>query len=218
MSDRIAGPTAPFYTFDPIKGEGFDALIAALKTPRDNDELDTFLEIYPEIRKVLEKEGADCSNGAANISWDSATILFIAYRETQSDGSPGLPLERGISMERLGRFPTKDGNAIAYLRANLRENQDSKIMAPLLDQLDIGLRNESIGDNSLSEGFAGLTLHGWLSATQVGELRLALQKSKWKVANNEEFDGGVADVARHLLIILKSAEKRRCGILMRAHS
>jgi hypothetical protein len=218
LSGRVAGPTAPFYTFDPINGEGFDALVTALKAPRDNDKLDTFLEIYPEIRTILVREGADCSNGAANISWDPATILFIAYRETQPDGSPGVPLERGISMERLGRFPTQDGNAISYLRENLREYQDSQIMAPLLDQLDIGLRNESIGDNLLSEGFAGLTLHGWLSATQVGELRIALQKSKWKVAKNEPFDGGVADVARHLLIVLKSAEKRRCGILMRAHS
>ena len=69
----------------------------------------------------------------------------------------------------------------------------------------------------LSIGFGGLSLHGWLTTDEVTILRLYLQKSPWKVSKNETFDGGVRDVVRHLLIMLKTAEKRGMGILMRSH-
>ena len=87
----------------------------------------------------------------------------------------------------------------------------------LLTQLDVGLQEEMRGNDELSKGFGGLNLHGWLTATEVGMLRNHLQKSAWKVANHEPFAGGIRDVARHLLIILKTAEKRGVGILMRSH-
>ena len=63
-----------------------------------------------------------------------------------------------------------------------------------------------------------MALHGWLTAPEVENLRKYLQQSAWKVAQNEPFDGGIRDVVRHLLIILKTAEKRGTGILMRAHN
>ena len=45
-----------------------------------------------------------------------------------------------------------------------------------------------------------------------------IQKGKWTVNPSEPLDGGVADAFRHLTIILRGAEKRKCGILMRRHS
>ena len=120
-------------------------------------------------------------------------------------------------MERIGRFPSKDGNAISYLRQYHLPEKDDSTLSELLEQLDVGLRAETHGDERLSEGFGGLILHGWLIPEQVRELRLLLQKSAWTVASDETFDGGVREIVRHLLILLKSAEKRNLGILMRSH-
>ena len=120
-------------------------------------------------------------------------------------------------MERLGRFPTSDGNAIAYLRENMIPEAEDDCASQLLAQLDAGLRAEIRGHDSLSDGFGGLSLHGWLTVADVGVLRSHLQKSAWKVSKSEPFDGGVRDVVRHLLILLKTAEKRGVGILMRSH-
>ena len=120
-------------------------------------------------------------------------------------------------MDRLGRFRTNDGNAISYLRTNLIPESEDNLGSQLLTQLDVGLRKETRGHDKLSIGFGGMTLHGWLTTEDVVMLRSHLQKSTWKVSKNESFDGGVRDVVRHLLIILKTAEKRGLGILMRAH-
>ena len=87
----------------------------------------------------------------------------------------------------------------------------------LLTQLDAGLREESLGHSHLSIGFGGMTLHGWLTAQDVSNLRSYLEKSIWKVDKNEPLDGGVLEIVRHFLIVLKSAEKRGLGILMRRH-
>ena len=97
-----------------------------------------------------------------------------------------------------------------------RQEEDDK-GGRLLTQLDSGLRGEVRGHDNLSVGFGGMILHGWLTGPEVCELRTYLQQSAWKVAQSETFDGGVRDVVRHFLIILKTAEKRGVGILMRAH-
>lgn len=60
-------------------------------------------------------------------------------------------------------------------------------------------------------------LHGWLEAEEVSKMRSYLEKSLWKVDKNEPLDGGVREIVRHFLIVIKSAEKRNLGILMRRH-
>ena len=183
----------------------------------EEDGFLTLTTTHPLVATKLEDEGIVLSNGRMGIEWDDATIMFIALRATQPDGSPAEPLDRGVSMDRLGRFPTNDGNAIAYLRSNLIPESKDNLASQLLTQLDVGLQKETRGHDDLSIGFGGMTLHGWLTATDVTMLRTNLQKSAWKVSKNESFDGGVRDVVRHLIIILKTAEKRGLGILMRAH-
>ncbi len=209
-----ASNITPFHTLDPMQGDGLDEMIVALDSQSEST-LDDFINNHPHILEKLESEGFNQDDG--NNQWDSATILFVAYRAIQTDGSPAEPLDRGISMERIGRFPSRDGNAIAYLRQFHISEKDDDSMSILLRQLDAGLRSETRGDNQLSEGFGGLILHGWLTALQVRELRLILQKSAWSVAKDETFDGGVREIVRHLLILLKNAEKRNLGILMRSH-
>ncbi|HJM67611.1 MAG TPA: hypothetical protein QF716_01880 [Candidatus Thalassarchaeaceae archaeon] len=219
MESLNSGEITPFHTFDPMQGLDAGELADMLDSAR-KDEGDGFLTLtatHPLVAKKLEDEGIDLSNGRTGIEWDDATILFISLRATAPDGSPAEPLDRGVSMERLGRFPTNDGNAIAYLRANLIPESEDNLGSQLLTQLDTGLRKETRGHDNLSIGFGGMSLHGWLTVEDVSQLRSHLQKSAWKVSKNEGFDGGVRDVVRHLIIILKTAEKRGVGILMRSH-
>jgi len=214
-----SGEITPFHTFDPLQGSDVEELADILDSTRmsEVDSIATLAKTHPLAARKLEGEGAVLANGRIGIEWDDATILFIALRATEADGSPAEPLDRGVSMERLGRFPTSDGNAIAYLRQNMIPETENDLGSELLKQLDVGFRKEMRGHDSLSNGFGGLSLHGWLTAADVVALRSHLQKSAWKVSKNETFDGGVRDVVRHLIIIMKTAEKRGMGILMRSH-
>ena len=202
-----------------MKGDSASELADILDSIREggDDLLTNLSESNPEIASNLESQGVIVSSGRKSIEWDDATILFIALRETTDDGGPAEPLDRGISMERLGRFPSDDGNAIAYLREYLIPESDGDTGSTLLTQLDSGFRQESRGHDNLSVGFGGLKLHGWLTINDVANLRTYLQKSSWKVASDELLDGGIREIVRHLVIILKTAEKRGVGILMRAH-
>jgi len=209
----------PFHTFDPMQELRVSELADMLDSMRlgGEDTLCNLAASHPEAAKSLESQGVILSNGRSSIEWDDATLLFIALRAMTKQGEPTEPLDRGISMERLGRFPTKDGDAIAYLREFLIPVNEEEQGNLLLLQLNSGFRSETRGHDSLSTGFGGMTLHGWLTAPEVTILRTFLQKSPWKVARNEPLDGGVREIVRHLLIILKTAEKRSIGILMRAH-
>ena len=203
-----------------MHGSSADELAEMLESVRGggDDKLIDLPTTHPEIAEVLELQGVSLTKGRSEIGWDDATILFMALRATEGDGSPAEPLERGVSMERLGRFPSSDGNAIAYLRNHLIPEKEGDVGSQLLKQLDAGFRKETRDHDDLSVGFGGMILHGWLTTSDVMTLRTYLQQSAWKVARNEPFDGGIRDVVRHLLIILKTAEKRGVGILMRAHS
>jgi hypothetical protein len=213
------GTVTPFHTFDPLQGISIVALVEQLEEIRNGgvDQLARLSTNDLDLETKLLAEGVSLSEGWGGISWDDATLLFVAGRAIETDGGPAEPLERGISMERLGRFPTSNGNAIGYLREFLIPENDGDTGVQLLTQLDAGLRHEVRGHDELSIGFGGLILHGWLTSGEVPQLRNYLEKSIWKVAKSEPLDGGVREIVRHLLIILKSAEKRDVGILMRAH-
>jgi len=213
------GGITPFHTFDPMQCSSAGDLADILDKFRTEGEdgLGEFTNENSGITDRLQAQGISLLNGRSGVEWDDATILFIALRATQKDGSPAEPLDRGISMERLGRFPSQDGNAIGYLRDNMIPENEGDLGYQLLRQLDGGLRNETRGHDQLSIGFGGMKLHGWLTMNEVVSLRKYLQQSAWKVDQNEPFDGGVRDVVRHFLIILKTAEKRDLGILMRSH-
>ncbi len=208
----------PFYTFDPLQGTEVSLFLEILTDCyKGIDRLAQLDTECPMIAAKLREQGASFSQGRGDVSWDDATIVFVALRATEADGAPSEPLERGISIERLGRFPTNEGNSIAYLRAHLIPEEPGDEGIQLLAQLDSGLRAESLTHDHLSIGFGGMILHGWLSSDDVTEMRTYLEQSLWKVNQNEPFDGGVREIVRHLLIVLKSAEKRNLGILMRRH-
>jgi hypothetical protein len=64
----------------------------------------------------------------------------------------------------------------------------------------------------------GIELLGWLDSADVNELRKEIERGRWMVKSDEPLDGGVQDAFRHLLVFLRSASRRKCGILMRRHS
>ena len=148
---------------------------------------------------------------------DKATLLFISILDWQDDWSVPRSLDGGHSRERLGRFPSDDGNAIEYLLRYTKEGQGSDLHR-LLEKLCRGLNEDSFGYSGFNEGPAGIEMLGWLDGEDISKIRREIEKGAWSVKSDEPLDGGVQDAFRHLLVFLRAAVKRKCGILMRRHS
>ena len=41
---------------------------------------------------------------------------------------------------------------------------------------------------------------------------------QWGVASDEPLDGGVRDIIKHVVAILRSAERNQVGLMLRSHS
>ena len=200
--------TSPFYTFDPIIRDPED-LIPAIRLSKDGDH-GKFLDLVSEdlgMPKLIDGVGA---------SLDSATILLISLIEWQKGERAAKPLDSGISRDRIGRFPSIDGNAIEYLIKYTKEGNDSSfhyLLKLLSRRFD-----DYYGDyREISSGMSGVDLLGWLNEDEILEMKKEIETGVWSIDSGEELDGGVQDCVRHLLVILRSAIKRKCGILMRRH-
>lgn len=202
-------PPSPFYTFEPIRHDPLD-LIPLIQSSQGGDHTEIkSLDSVPSSILDLEE--------GTKPSIDPAMMLFLCSVAWKGDGEMPEPLDRGVSRERIGRFPIEGGNAIEYLLNHTIEKSE-KGLHDLLAKLTLGLDEEFLGEGGFSSGLGGLELCGWLDSRDVTNLRRAIQKGKWTVNPSEPLDGGVADAFRHLTIILRGAEKRKCGILMRRHS
>ncbi|MAH99164.1 MAG: hypothetical protein CMA12_07495 [Euryarchaeota archaeon] len=208
MGRHLAPPA--FYTFDPCRISPnllFGPIISSIQGNHESllDKMGAFRSA-PEL-----KEGKPPKI-------DSANLLFITSLDWQKDGSAPLPLDRGHSRERLGRFPSNDGNAIEYLIQHLVPEDGGIVLLDLLVKLARGLGEEAIGDTKFSRGAGGIELLGWLDIEDVNSLKVEIERGLWSVSSEEPLDGGVQDAFRHLLVILRASIKRKCGILMRRHS
>ena len=67
-------------------------------------------------------------------------------------------------------------------------------------------------------GFGRLEMRGWLTAEEVTSLRKALTSKCWMPSADEPLDGGCQDAAKHLVALLRAAEKRFCGVVFRVHN
>jgi len=202
-------PPSPFYTFEPIRHDPLE-LIPLIQSSQGGDHAEIkSLDSVPSSILDLEEGNKP--------SIDPAMMLFLCSVAWKGDGEMPEPLDRGVSRERIGRFPIEGGNAIEYLLNHTIEKSEENLH-DLLAKLTLGLDEEFLGEGGFSSGLGGLELCGWLDSRDVTNLRRAIQKGKWTVNPSEPLDGGVADAFRHLTIILRGAEKRKCGILMRRHS
>ncbi len=202
-------PPSPFHTFEPLRRDPLE-LIPLIQASQggDHGELKNLDGVPASILGLVEGEKPEL---------DAAMTLFLCSVAWKSDGGMPEPLDKGVSRERIGRFPIEGGNAIAYLLDHTIEKAEDGLH-DFLAKLALGLDEEFLGEAGFSHGAGGLELCGWLDAKEVRSLRRAIQRGKWAVDPEEPLDGGVADAFRHLTILLRGVEKRGCGLLMRRHA
>ena len=202
--------TSSFHTFDPIRMSP-EALIGPINESMNgkHGNLLGLVEGYNVLPELKEGEPSPI---------DRATSLFISVLDWQDGGEAPRSLDGGHSRERLGRFPSNDGNAIEYLIKYTIESKGEAVLHSLLGKLGGGLNEGGIGQSGFGVGSGGIELLGWLDVSDVIGLRKEIERGGWSVKSDEPLDGGVQDAFRHLLVFLRSASKRKCGILMRRHS
>lgn len=212
-SDYIT--TTPFYTLDAVD----DELLAEILQCDLIQDWKSVLS-QEKVKERLESQGVSC-NSREDISWDNATILFTLSISLDSNKIP-IKLGDLKNRERFGRFPSEDGSALNYFtkwtksakrESNLMERSTYEELMTLISKL-----NSSIDGSGFSEGHGGLKIHGWLSRDETSLLRKAIKSGQWGVASDEPLDGGVRDIIKHLVSILRSAERNDVGILLRSHS
>ena len=203
-------PPSAFYTFDPIKNDPILLIEPILSSiGGDHTEIKKIVQYSNEIKNL--EEGKESP-------YDHSTMLFLTTIDWKEGGGIPEPLDNGIARNRIGRFPSDSGNAIEYILEFTREKGGEVIFHELLIKLTNGLSSENLGEEGFDRGFAGMELLGWLNHEEVKLLLKSLQSGKWVIKSNETIDGGVRDSLRHLQALLKAANRRKCGILMRRHS
>ena len=207
MGDYI--PPSAFYTFDPIMYDPIILIEPILSSiGGDHKELKELITTSNEIK--LLKEGEESP-------YDHATMLFLSALDWNKDGGMPTPLDNGLARNRIGRFPSDSGNAIEYILEFTREKDGEIYFHELLIKLTNGLAPDNLGEEGFNKGMAGMELLGWLNHEEVRQLLTSMQTGKWAIKSNETIDGGVRDSLRHLLTLLKAADRRKCGIMMRKH-
>ncbi len=207
MGDYI--PPSAFFTFDPIRNDPLILIDAILSSVGgDHTEIKAIVKHSVEIKNLVE---------GREPPYDHSTLLFLGAMDWEEGESLPEPLDNGIARDRIGRFPSDSGNAIEYILEFTRENEEEISFHELLIKLTNGLSPENLGEEGFNTGFAGMELLGWLNNEDIKLLLRTMQSGKWSIKSNETIDGGVRDSLRHLQTILKAANRRGCGILMRRH-
>ena len=210
MEDALA-ETSPFLTLDPVIPHRLQAVQEALmsgawKELISNDD---------DLRIRLITQGVKNPEDRESIIWDDANLFFLSCIDTTKDGKPNH-LEAGISKERFGRFPYGDGSPLSYLaewlRDSHREPEIMEKMQMLLEKISSHLKG-----TSLEAGAGRIRMLGWLDGKETTQLRKCLTSRCWKSAADEPLDGGCNDAAKHLLALLRAAEKRKVGVLLSVH-
>ena len=210
MEEAIDATTA-FFTIDPMVSDRLEPAFAAIS----GNGWSKLIANDSELRSRLESQGVDNPEQRDSISWDDANLFFLSCIQLTSIGKP-MPLETGISRERFGRFPFGDGSPISYLRDWIRDSRRKPEVLEQLSDLMEKLATRMSG-TSMEKGFGRLEMRGWLTLEEVTELRKALTSKCWMPSADEPLDGGCQDAAKHLVALLRAAEKRYCGVVFRVH-
>lgn len=212
-SDNIS--TTPFYTLDAIDDEIFALIIKS----KENDNWKDILQ-NNSVKDRLLSQGIN-AEGRNEISWDDATLLFTLGLKLDSNNIP-IKLGDLKNRERFGRFPSSDGSALNYFSEYTKAtHRDSNLVTrPTFDELMLLINklNKGLENTSFSTGIGGLRIHGWITAPEATDLRKAIKSGQWGVASDEPLDGGVRDIIKHVVAILRSAERNQVGLMLRSHS
>ena len=212
-SDNIS--TTPFYTLDAIDDEIFALIINSKK----DDDWEKILQ-NDSVKDRLTSQGINALE-RNKISWDDATLLFTLGLKLDSNNIP-IKLGDLKNRERFGRFPSSDGSALNYFSEYTKAtHRDSNLVnRPTFDELMVLINklNKGLENTSFSTGIGGLRIHGWITTKEATELRKAIKSGQWGVASDEPLDGGVRDIIKHVVAILRSAERNQVGLMLRSHS
>ena len=212
-SDNIS--TTPFYTLDAIDDEIFALIV---KSEKDDD----WKEILQNnsIKDRLTSQGIIALE-RKEIKWDDATLLFTLGLKLDNNNIP-IKLGDLKNRERFGRFPSTDGSALNYFSEHTKATQrdSSLVNRPTFDELMVLINklNKGLENTSFSSGIGGLRIHGWITSEEATDLRKAIKSGQWGVASDEPLDGGVRDIIKHVVAILRSAERNQVGLMLRSHS
>ena len=210
--DEALESTTAFFTIDPM-------VSSRLVTLQDALVIGNWGEAVKEdqdLESRLKTQGIEDPQNRDSIPWDDANLFFLSCVKLSPIGQP-MPLEAGISKERFGRFPYGDGNPMTYLRNWVRDSKRDSGKFQLLTELQEKLATGFSG-TTIEKGIARLEMRGCLTNSETTELRKCLTSKCWMPAAEEPLDGGCHDAAKHLVALLRAAEKRDCGIVLRVHN
>ena len=211
--------TPAFHTFILIRGDICDSYISALEQAADGDDSDliALIKSDSDLSRILEEEGCNLHDGREHCEKSDSSLLLVGLTPLDSSGQRVRDSGDRKVRERLGRYPWGDGNPLSYLRtwSGNPPNSEQDVMI-LIDKLDEGLFEKSRGHDRFENGTFGI-LHGILDHNETVLLEKLLSSGHFKVRADEPLDGGVADIMRHLKIVVRSAARQGMGLLHFSH-
>ena len=204
--------TTPFLTIDPMVSYRLLPVYTAL----NGGNWKLLIQSDDELRIRLVSQGVSDPEDRLSMNWDDANLFFISCIDVTSNGRPS-PLFAGISKDRFGRFPYGDGSALSYLQEWIRVSKSASDEFEEISEL-LEMLGARMGGTSMESGIGKLKMRGWLTNEETTSLRKFLTTRCWTAAAEEPLDGGCQDAAKHLSALLRAAEKRKCGVLLRIHS
>lgn len=211
--------TPAFHTFTLIRGDICEPYISALEQAADGDDsaLIELVQSDSNLSQVLEDEGCNLHDGREQCEKNDSSLLLVGLTPLNDAGERVRIFSDGKVRDRLGRYPWGDGNPLSYLRTWSGNPPDSEqdVMI-LIDKLDEGLFEKSRGHGRFENCSFG-RLHGILDHDETVLLEKLLSSGLFKVRADEPLDGGVADIMRHLKMVVRSAARQGMGLLHFSH-
>jgi hypothetical protein len=211
--------TSAFHTFTLIRGDICEPYISALEQAADGDDsaLIKLVKSDRNLSKVLKDEGCNLHDGREQCEKNDSSLLLVGLTPLNDAGERVRIFGDSKVRNRLGRYPWGDGNPLSYLRtwSGNPPNSEQDMMI-LIDKLDEGLFEKSRGHQRFENSPFG-RLHGVLDHDETVLLEKLLSAGLFKVRADEPLDGGVADIMRHLKIVVRSAARQGMGLLHFSH-
>ena len=223
--NQASGTTTAFYTLHSCDGE-IALQIAEVLSLGENEKCQSWIKLIqenPSLEQRLTDQGISQPSNLNSISWDDSMILFLCSINVDEDGKP-MGIGESLKREKFGRFPFDDGSLTNYLiefmRPNVRVSNSNKVFERILHLLRKLSSFNKKGDYTYTRfngGMGGMNILGFLSLEEVIEIRRLLSGRNWSGASDEPLDGGVRDAIKHLLAMLRAAERIDSGVMHRAH-
>ena len=223
--DQANGTTTAFYTLHSCDGE-IALQISEILSLEGKDKSHSWTKLIrenPSLEQRLVDQGIDQPLDLDSITWDDSMILFLCSISVDDEGKP-MGIGESLKREKFGRFPFNDGSLtnylIQFLRPNVRVSNSNEMferILTLLRKLSSFNHNGDYTHPRFNGGMGGMNILGFLSLEEVVEIRRLLSGRNWSVASDEPLDGGVRDAIKHLIAMLRAAERIDSGVMHRAH-